>query len=293
MGILTKVFVLLVTILAVVLVSLIIPFVHNAFYYREQWKEMDVQRAVAVVDAIKARAGEQEARNDLRDQASNYNEHLDTLRTTNRDLQNEVSKLNQNLVKMETEKNQIQSSQQALTAANDKLARINEILTAESKAHRQRALDLEFRNINLNTRIGELNTEQVRLTRSVRSFQTQTEDQKAQIAQLQDELEKEKSKKFEDNALEIKGLSTNGFDPLGVTIRGSVMKVEKVGEDTLVQISVGSNDKVQENMEFIVHEGSKFVGTMIIIGVDQNVSIGRMLLKASEVKTDMRVMAGR
>lgn len=293
MGILTKVFVLLVTVLAVVLVSLIIPFVHNAFYYRKQWKEMDVQRAVAVVDAIKARANEQEARDALNRETQRFRDREGILTDNNNDLKNQISVLNQEKVKLETEKNQIQSSQRILTAANDKLAKINQILTEESNAHRQQALDLKLRNIDLNTRIGELNTEMVRLTSSIRSYRTHIEDLKAENKQLEVELEKERSKKFEDSTLVIDGISPNGFDPLGVTIRGTVTDVQVVGEDTLVRINVGSNDKVQENMEFIVHVGSKFIGTMIVTTVDQNASVGKMLLVNGEVKKNMRVMAGR
>jgi hypothetical protein len=55
-----------------------------------------------------------------------------------------------------------------------------------------------------------------------------------------------------------------------------------------VAINLGTKDGVREGMEFIVHDGSKFLGNAVITKADMSESAGRVSLKAGDIKTNVK-----
>ena len=76
-----------------------------------------------------------------------------------------------------------------------------------------------------------------------------------------------------------------------VNVRGVVTGVQTVADDVFVSVNVGSNDRVAEGMEFMIHDGGNFIGTLVISQVDLNSSAGRVTLATGEIRPNLQVLA--
>jgi len=71
--------------------------------------------------------------------------------------------------------------------------------------------------------------------------------------------------------------------------------VRQIAGDTFVQLNVGSQDAVRENMEFLVFRGAdQYLGTVVVDNVTDQASTARLRLAAAgaEVRPGDQVLAG-
>ncbi len=290
MSILTKIFIVLVTILSVVLVALVVPFVMNTETYEQKWREqaalaslneqyMQLREAAvaAKVQAANAENGALQGQiNDLTAQVNTLSTELQSTEAALADARNKTA--------------DVQGQLARLSNALEQAAQVNATLQEEIKQRRDQTLALQQRNIQLNDKNQQLSTQLQNMTQQVRLF-------KEQIAELEDR-NRELQNKIETGLAGGQaqpgeaGVEFVQGTPAQIPIQGRVTSVQPIGDETFVEINVGANDEVREGMEFMIHSGDQFLGNAVITKVDVNSSAGRVTLKTGDIAAGVEATSG-
>ena len=290
MGVLTKVFVVLVTILSVSLVAIIVPFVANTENYKLQLDE-SLTAKTAAEEIARLR------QNELAAAQSTQSEEVTMHKAKSENLTTQLNLTMQRLAESEartqaesTKLSKFEADWSRLSAANQQYAQITNGLQSELKQRREQTVDLQTRMIQLADRNNELESQLEALTRQVRrvhekmtNLQEQNADLESKIAQLPPQ--------WQTKLLSSEETAITPFVP-DTPIRGQITRVERLEEEIFVQVDIGTNDGVAQNMKFLVHRGSQFMGTLVITTVDAQSSAGRMQLVQGKVAVGDLVLTG-
>lgn len=292
MSILSKIFVVLVTILSVALVAMVVPFVAKTEMLREQLRELEGDKQVADYTA----ASRQQEVNLLRQGESERNSRLTAeslvLKNQITELATQVGKADADARSAREQSGRLQSDLSRLVAAEQQHADINKSLSDELTLRRKELVTQQTKNIQLADANNSLQAERETLDRQVRRFAEQITLQEDEIAKLEKTLSRVPADIRNQLAKGEDEVTTSAtFEP-ETPIRGLVNKVQKVDDSVFIEISVGVNDGVTKNMKFLVHRGNKFLGTLVITAVDAKAAAGKMQFAQEDVVAGDAVLAG-
>ncbi len=293
MNALTKAFVVVVTILAVILVALVVPFAARVPDYADQYtslkQELEAQRVQAGQEVLKARA------------------ELAAKGTALESKEEEVIALRSENALLKSDLKAEQGKVAAADATASRMAAANEVLVASmSGKDTQLAESAKVIQSSIAT-LGELNGQIADLSQTIIAVRAENRRLGDNYLRIQEE-NKALVTKLEELALRydeiIKLAKGQGIDidaklastspTPSVEIRGSVVKIDQVSDGlTFVQINVGTRDQVKEGMEFTVFRGDKFVGTIKIATVDTAEAVGRLTLGGGIQEGDAIRTGGR
>lgn len=290
MSVLTKVFVVLVSILSVILVALIVPFVSNSENYRQELQ--DVRN-----ELIKAQSRARLFQNDIAAVQKEDSQRVLLLEKEKADLVGQMTGLKERLNTSDIDNQQnvakiatFEADWARLTAANQQHAQVNAQLQDELKRRREQAIDQQTKMIQLVDRNMELESQiqaQTRQVRRIREKLTQLEERNVDLEGKLAQLPPEWQAKLVAEEMS----STNPIIPQ-TPITGQITGVQTLGAEMFVQVNVGRNDGVEENMKFLVHRGDQFLGTLIVTTVDAASSAGRLELLQGEVAVGDAILTG-
>jgi len=292
LSILSKIFVVLVTILSVALVAMVVPFVAKTEMLREQLRELEGDKQVADYTA----ASRQQEVNLLRQGESERNSRLTAeslvLKNQITELATQVGKADADARSAREQSGRLQSDLSRLVAAEQQHADINKSLSDELTLRRKELVTQQTKNIQLADANNSLQAERETLDRQVRRFAEQITLQEDEIAKLEKTLSRVPADIRNQLAKGEDEVTTSAtFEP-ETPIRGLVNKVQKVDDSVFIEISVGVNDGVTKNMKFLVHRGNKFLGTLVITAVDAKAAAGKMQFAQEDVVAGDAVLAG-
>lgn len=287
MSTLTKVFIVLLTVLSIVFSVMTISVVAQT----NNWKELaDKYQANARIADTNLRnmiaagaAVEATSRDAIRSHLARIGEMETQMQTNNA----ELSRLRTDVARIEAEKGSAEAMNRGL------LAQLEAARSAESEYRKQlteterKNIELERRNIDLNDRVNE-QTAQINVL----------DEQKRHYEQQLNVLRNEADKLSGQSRRAMSGVSTE--NPAGASmpnvtaltsggpaaIRGSVLEVR----DNLVEISSGSADGVRKDMVFIVSRNNQYVGDLKITHTYPNRAAGQMVMTKSAPMTGDQVM---
>jgi len=279
----------LVTVLSVLLVALVVPYVAKTEDFSKQISQLQSEKTVA--DA-RARSAEQEI-SAAQDRVS---EQMNLL-------SQQVAQLTQERIRLQTERDdakaealqekrklaQLEAELSRLSAASLQDANLLTVTTTDLKQTRQAYVDAQTKLVQLADRNNELESQRDSLNRQVNRLGEKM------VALEQDNVELRGliAKVPEQYRQEIStGAGAGPSIESTVAISGNVTDVQSAAGTQLVQINVGSKDRVQENMKFLVHRNDQYVGTLVVDKVESAVSAGRMTLGKGEVRSGDQVYAG-
>ncbi len=290
MNILTKVFAVLVTILAVAFVPLVVAHAFNQPIYREQVRTLEQQLRIAERRADEARQ--------IRDTyVSQVREELERQRLTAEERQRRFEEAQARARRFEDEKRQVElnlSEQRALTQRlTEDLRMTRERLDRAEDDRRELAADKQAHV----AQIAELNRELLAreaLAETLRRQVRHMEEQFAVTDRKLRELEEEIAKQPETIQAQILGLTPreDGFvaDP---AISAQVIGVSSERGTVFVQLNVGERDNVQRNMSFRIIRGDRFLGRLIIRDVDERTSAGIVERIQDRIRPGDEAFSGR
>lgn len=282
MSILTKIFVVLVTVLAIALVPLMVAYVENTQHFQGQLQAARDAQGVAT-----ARANLLERRN--QQIQSRYSDALAAKVAAQSELESRlVSRLGE-IKQKETRIAQLQQESAAKDATIDRLSATGELdseiiatLRQQEDEAQDAAIEAREALVEETGRVQALRTDLELLNENFRLVKEQLSDANAQIANLQEEIE--------SGGTTGDGQSQLAGGPEGTPIRGLVTSVDELaGGETLVAINVGSNDEVKAGMNFIIHRGGEYIATMEVIKVDPQRAAGRVTLKEGPIEPNLQV----
>lgn len=280
MHILTKVFVVLATVLAIAFSALAVAYAVNTDRVAADYNRVLAQNAAlsAKTADVSGQAASLETR--LRAAVQNAEDAKTAAEARNRTLEQEKASL---LIA----KNKAEASLQSIES---KIAELGE--TARTQAN----LISNYRQENSTLQKNELSYRQRGLDMEQRlaDVQSQLEVYSQQNRALQEqivELQRQASLASSTGASGAAGvIGDQPFTYNGPRIQGQVQEVQRDAASgrTLARVSIGSNDRVAKNMKLMVVRGNDFVGNLVIQQVDMKWAVGALQELANQ-NADIRV----
>jgi len=291
LSILTKFFAVVVTVLSILLVALIVPFVATTDDYQSQVRSLEQRLAEAEAKA-KVNASEIVA---AQEKASTL---IVQLTAESEGLRREINSLNDRLANerdvvqsLRAENSRLKADASQAAAAMNQMAQILESAQEELRQRREEMLKNQTRSIQLADRNNELESRIESMTRQIRRFK----EQMTELQEARERLEAQLAQVPADVRARIQAREDvdkeTAYEP-AERIAGQVLEVESVGEDLFLKINAGSNDGVAPNMRFLVHRGDSFLGTMLVTSVDKREAAGRMTLVSGDISAGDSVLTG-
>lgn len=296
MNALTKAFVVVVTILSVVLVALVVPFAARVPDYAQQFEEMKQARDTQIANAAKIRT------EILTTIAEDY-EGADEAFASVSKLTTELGAANNEIKALQTQLDQARVTAARSAAGLEIAVRENENKSQNNTKQAdliQKQLgqiaDLSSQNGDLSQTLIEARSNIRRLSDNYMRIQEQNKSLNQQLLESQAKLKtaieelagyRKDAEVFVTEAKEVK-------PPAGVTIRGSVTKIDQPIEGiTLVQINVGKRDLVKPGMVFTVSRGDQYIAKVKIDSVDTAEAVGTLTLGGNIQEGDKAQAGGR
>jgi hypothetical protein len=289
LSVLTKALVVLVTVLSVLLVAVVVPFVANQEHYKDLAEQAQTTLASARQSARVLQAeldAAQASRTQLiRDYEAQSQAQARQVNQLMQDLAQARGAEQAAAVAFE----QAKADQTRLTATNQQLTRMLEATNQELMTRRNEMVAMEMKLIESTDQINELSSQLDTLNVSVRRLREQLTEREQQLRDYENRIARLPS--------DVRDLMV-AAEPVAapyvpdVVIHGQVDKVEQIGNETFVQLNIGRRDRVSNNMKFVVYRGQQFLGTMVITMVDEDAAVGRMVLLQQPVRAGDAVRTG-
>jgi chromosome segregation ATPase len=281
-SIVTKIFVVLVTVLSIAVVASMVVYVENTQHFQ---KELQSTRDALVSAESRANLLEgsygqlqnkyADAKDALVDTQSQLRQELANRLGEMADLQTRIAQLNQQLSGKD-------ATIDRLTAADQQDNAIIAALRKEQNELQAEAIDARQKAVERAGEVQELRTSLELMNENLRLVKEKLADSKDRIAKLETQLEEAPGARAGEAEFAVR--------PPDEPIRGLITSVDQLaGGQTLVAINVGSADDVQQGMNFIIHREGQYIATMEVIKVDEQRSAGRVTLKEGTIEPNLQV----
>lgn len=272
---LTKALVLLVTILSIVLVALVVPFVAQVDDLNAEIS--DLQTQVQVANAAAARDGSENdlLKAQLAKTDTSKDKEIIALRTEVTEKTQERATLEAQLKESTSQVDKHVNTITLMSATQDQLTALlqdRNALVSESQAS----------NVKLKTEAAQLIQANNDLVAQVEGLTRTNRLQSEKIVDLQEQL-----------AGGTPGTGPGPGPGLAPEIRGSITGIERVDDITFASLNVGSNDAISPNTKLVLfRNGDQFVGTATIMSVDETVSVAKIDSAKMDVVVGDNAMTG-
>jgi len=268
--ILTKIFVLFAAVLSILMAALSISYTVNADRIVDDYSNAMAAKEKADNDlgAFKATQGQAMAAREEEIRA--MREELASREADTRRLEAANSELRINLRQAEAARESITAKIAELGIAVETQARIIDEYKGELTRLRQAELDYRDEKIDIEAQLSDLESQVIVYEQVKRSLDEQLEELRRALDAAQ------------GGGTTLANLDRRPVDISGPQVRGSVDRVtsDPATGQMLVQINLGSNDRVRDNSRLYVHRGNTYLGELVVFQVDLNHSIGNMAYTA-------------
>ena len=275
MHILTKIFIVLVTLLAVAMVPLVATFTMNENSYRTKYRAADDQRRVATVRAQDAETALAAQRMQLQQEIDSRQGTIDSLRSQSAQSLATISSLEARIGTLEAQVAQSNANLQTLSNASEVNSELKKRFVNENYNLREEVIDSERMVMEMEDQLEQARYEADEARRASQKSKEERYNMEKQLDALQARIDAYVSKYGE---LEAVTAVESGIAP-DRTMTSTVLTVSRNNDDVLVEINAGSRDGVQEGWIMTVGDDGTFLGRLQIEDVDINRSIGRVTLE--------------
>lgn len=282
MHILTKVFVLFAAVLSILMAALSVSYTVNADRVTADYRNAMAakEKAEADRDAFKATQGQQLAA--MEEQLQGSRDELATRDADIRRLEAANTEMRINLRQAEAARESITAKIAELGIAVETQAKIIDEYKTELSRLRQAELDYRDEKIDIEKQLSDLESQVIVYEQVKRALEEQLEEVRRALATA------------ENGGTESTQARAAVAIP-GPPIRGRVDQVrnDPATGQLLVQINLGTNDRVRENSKLYVHRGNVYLGELVVFQVDLNHAIGRMsyTVEGQAVRADDQVLS--
>ena len=279
LSVLTRLFVIAVTVLSVALVAVVVPFVAKTQDYRSQVQAAQNDRVTAEItaqlrDAELARMQDRESSRNVK-----LNSEIQSLTTEVARLSEELNTSRALLASAKAENANNGANLAHLSASHEQFSLIVESMRKELNERRGQALSQQKKIIELADESDRLKAELDSLTRQVRQYQETTvalEDRNADMEKMLGRLDPAIRQQVQGK--DSYGLmASQSFMP-DYLIDGKITNIARLDDETFVELNVGSNDGVERNMKFRIHREGDFIANLVVTVVDIDACSGRVTL---------------
>ena len=287
MHVLTKIFIVLVSRLAVLLVPLVVVYAHNENSYRSQYQQ---ERSAAATANMLLQQARTESSSDLARMELELQDLRQGKSQLTRDLHDAGAKLRQlEAALASSEKLQADiDAKLAVLASSAKAGQaLTESLVNELRTLRQDAMQDAKRAVQLDEALRDVSAQLQVAVAARRAVQEQLQQLRQELAQAVNT-----AATYEQKYGRLEG---GPLPPPVHNLDATVVNVRRGADQTLAEINAGSRDGVEEGWIMTVARGGNFLAKLRIIIVDINRSTGVIELEDTvsrgEVQPGDRVLA--
>lgn len=278
MHILTKIFIVLVTLLAILLVPLVVVNAKNEDTYRIRFEQADSARIVAEGSLTSQEARHSSEVSNYTRESAEYKSQAQSLQTQLASAQIEMRQVESDLAVAQGLRSEILGKLASLDSTMRAGGQLTETLISELRTLRTQVLKGEQRNSELQSVVEDQESQLMVAEKARRDLREELHRIQEMQARTQEHLS-EYEARF--GALEVAGGGvTDGMAP-NRDLEATVVGVHRSSDQTLVEIDAGSRDGIQEGWVLSVGDEGTFIGTLRIVTVDLNRSTGMLSLEDS------------
>lgn len=277
MHILTKVFVLIASLLAILVAALTVSFAINADRITGTYVE-------AQADALAARSVLDAQRLEHEQAINALTARLDALANERAGLRGDIQRLeaeNARLLASErtavADAARVQSQIGQFGETTQMQAQIIDDYRAELSRLREQELGFRQQRAEYEDRISDLTTQVQVLDDTQRALQERLAEAQTRLQELS------------QGATASRGQGQQGPITLDRLVRGRVQAVQgNGGQGSLIQLNLGTNDQIRQNVTLFITRGGQYIGRVQVVDTDLNSSVARVEL----LSPNMRVQQG-
>jgi predicted RNase H-like nuclease (RuvC/YqgF family) len=273
--ILTKIFIVLVTLLAVAMVPLVATYTTNENSYKAMYRASNDQQLLAqsrASDAEQALISQQlQQKHDIDAREAT----IGSLRSSQSSTRASIESMNDQIRTLKSQLDQSNANLQALSTASQVNSELKERFVKENYELREKLIKGTRQVMEMEDTLEQIQYEADEAERAKRKA---TEERRLMETQLIDLSDKYDAFVAKYGELEVVAAVETGVAP-NKTLTGTVLQVSRADENVLVEINVGSRDGVQEGWVMTVGDDGTFLGRLLIHEVDINRSVGRVTLE--------------
>ncbi len=274
---LTKTLVLIVAVLGMLLSALTVAMSVNADRIVNDFEQERSKKIAAEATQADVTARSAQEQNRLNAQIEQLSRDLAAREAEIRNLSTERASLLADKNKAELERDTIASKIKELGATAQTQAELLKNYSDEVTSLRKNELTFRQRQVEMDDRVSDLESQREVLEQTVRALQEQLAD--AQLAV-------QKNMSGGGTATAAAASTGDAFVLGGQIVRGKIQKVEKDNATgaTLVQINLGTADNIKENTKLFVGRAEGFVANVIVIKTDLKWAVGKIDTLGRDVK---------
>jgi chromosome segregation ATPase len=269
---LTKLFIVLVSLLAVMLTPLVAVNAMNERALNEKVAAAE-QRAGAAIEQLD---GEQQARMAEATQAAVQTKELELrISQLQKDYDSKVSdarRLQGELADARSGQEDIRAKIAIMAQTQQAQQQLGQTLVDELRSLRTRAVDAERQAVDLEQELGVIRSQLEVAQAARRALQEEVQQLNEERDQAMDTIARYVA--YIGELPSARAGAAAGYRPADRNLSASIVNVRRSEDSTLAEISAGSRDGVQEGWVLTIADGSRFVGNLRIIEVDVNRATG-------------------
>ncbi|MAB72892.1 MAG: hypothetical protein CMJ54_10350 [Planctomycetaceae bacterium] len=286
MHLLTKLFIVLVSLLAVMITPLVAVNAVNEASFKSKWmasnqgknaalENLDAEQKVRMAEAAAASV-----------QVKELELRIAELQRNSDGKNAEVSRLQGELTIARSGQEEINARIGMMAETQQAQQKLGETLVVELRSLRTRAVDAERQSVDLEEELGIIKSQLEVAEAARRALQEE-------VQQLNDERDQAVDKiaryvAYIGELPSARAGAAAGTLPADRNLSSTVISVRRSEGSTLAEINAGSRDGVQEGWVLTVADGSKFIGNLRIIEVDVNRSTGVIELEDANNRGSVR-----
>lgn len=277
MHILTKVFVVLVSLLAVALVPLAAVQSSSQASLKQQIADKEAAVRAARTELDSERALRAKSENDTALQIKDLDAEKIALTSDIADRNTRIKSLESEAAQVKARLSQLEQTLAVMTETDRAKTDLTKTLSEELDTQRKLALDCEKTRIDVEQRLGKSDSD-------LRVAQEALADLKEQVSSLaadktkSDQLVRDYSAKHGvESATEQAAVDSSTVADRNLTAK--IVDVQRADGQTLAEIDAGSRDGIREGWTLIIGDGSRFIGKLRITRVDLNSAVGQVELE--------------
>jgi len=273
--ILTKIFIVLVTLLSVAMVPLVATYTTNENTYRSKFRTADDQQRVAMIRAGDAETALFAQRVQMQNEIDSRDSTIGTLRGDQSNTRSSISSLKAQIGRLESQLSQSNANLQALSSASEVNSELKQRFVVENYTLRQNIIDAERMIMDMEDTLEDARMEAQGAMRAEQKAIEERHEMEKQIDSMRSKLASYESRFGE---LETVATVITGTAP-DRSLSSTILTVSREDGEVLVEINAGSRDGVKEGWIMTVGQNGTFLGRLQVEQVDINRSIGRISLE--------------
>jgi chromosome segregation ATPase len=268
MHVLTKIFIVLVSLLAVLLVPLVVVYAHNEDSYRAKFEAAQAMSAAANQNLESARIAAAQREADLQLQIQELGASNQAAMREREAGSVEVRRLQVALGELNNQQAGVTSNLATISSAIKTAQDLIDSLLTEVRTMRADAADAERRVVQLDEAFRDKSSQLDVAVAARRALQEELQQLKEDHAHALEQVAAYRSKYGE---IDLKQAPTAVAN---VDLDATVINVRRTNEQTLAEINAGSRDGLRQGWVLMIGRAGNFLGNLRIIAVDVNRATG-------------------